>query len=122
MFFSHLIVINSYKQQLPLIFFQCISILFFFDLLYRSNCALIPFQFDHDSRFVRMLPRKKHSDKPAVVIELKWDKSAVGAIEQIKEKQYGNALKEYQGNLLLVGINYNKMTKKHECVIETMQK
>lgn len=32
-----------------------------------------------------MIPRKKHSDKPAVVIELKWDKSAVGAIEQIKE-------------------------------------
>ena len=69
-----------------------------------------------------MLPRKKHSDKPAVVIELKWNKSAVGAIEQIKEKQYGDALKEYQGKLLLVGINYNKMTKKHECVIETMQK
>ena len=69
-----------------------------------------------------MIPRKKHSDKPAVVIELKWNKSVVGAIEQIKEKQYGNALKEYQGNLLLVGINYNKMTKKHECVIETMQK
>jgi len=69
-----------------------------------------------------MIPRKKHSDKPAVVIELKWDKSAGGAIEQIKEKKYGNALKEYQGNLLLVGINYNKMTKKHECVIETMQK
>ena len=69
-----------------------------------------------------MIPRKKHSDKPAVVIELKWNKSAVGAIEQIKEKQYVNALKEYQGNLLLAGINYNKMTKKHECVIETMQK
>ena len=69
-----------------------------------------------------MIPRKKHSGKPAVVIELKWDKSAGGAIEQIKEKQYGNALKEYQGNLLLAGINYNRKTKKHECVIETMQK
>ena len=57
-----------------------------------------------------------------IVIELKWDKSAVGAIEQIKEKQYGNALKDYQGNLLLAGINYNRKTKKHECVIETMQK
>ncbi len=43
-------------------------------------------------------------------------------IEQIKEKQYGNALKEYQGNLLLVGINYNKTTKKHECVMEMMKK
>ena len=55
-------------------------------------------------------------------VELKWDKSAVGAIEQIKEKQYGNALKDYQGNLLLAGINYNKKTKKHECVIEAIQK
>ena len=54
-----------------------------------------------------MIPRPCHLDKPAIVIELKWDKSAVGAIEQIKEKQYGNALKDYQGNLLLAGINYN---------------
>ena len=68
------------------------------------------------------IPRKMYADKPAVVVELKWDKSAVGAIEQIKEKQYGNALKDYQGNLLLAGINYNRKTKKHECVIETMQK
>ena len=71
---------------------------------------------------VCMIPRPCNLDKPAIVIELKWDKSAVGAIEQIKEKQYGNALKDYQGNLLLVGINYNKKTKKHECVIEAMQK
>ena len=71
---------------------------------------------------VCMIPRPCHLDKPAIVIELKWDKSAVGAIEQIREKQYGNALKDYQGNLLLAGINYNKKTKKHECVIETMQK
>ena len=71
---------------------------------------------------VCMIPRPCHLDKPAIVIELKWDKSAVGAIEQIKEKQYRNALKDYQGNLLLVGINYNKKTKKHECVIEAMQK
>ena len=69
-----------------------------------------------------MIPRPCNLDKPAIVIELKWDNSAVGAIEQIKEKQYGNALKDYQGNLLLVGINYNKKTKKHECVIEAMQK
>lgn len=69
-----------------------------------------------------MVPRKRYLDKPAIVIELKWDKSAVGAIAQIKEKRYGNALKDYQGNLLLVGINYNKTTKKHECVIEAMRK
>lgn len=69
-----------------------------------------------------MIPRKQHLDKPAVVIELKWDKSASGALDQIKEKHYGESLKEYQGNLLLVGINYNKGTKKHECIIETVRK
>ena len=63
-----------------------------------------------------------HSDKPAVVIELKWDKNAKGAISQIKEKQYIEALKDYSGNLLLAGINYDKKTKKHTCVIEKMRK
>ena len=71
---------------------------------------------------VCMIPRKKHLDKPAVVIELKWDKSVSGALEQIKEKHYVNALKDYQGNILLVGINYNKTTKKHECAIEDIEK
>ena len=55
-------------------------------------------------------------------IELKWGKSAIGAITQIKEKCYGNALRDYSGTLLLVGINYNKSTKKHECIIESVQK
>ena len=57
-----------------------------------------------------------------MVIELKWDKSASGALAQIKNKNYGDALKDYQGNLLLVGINYDKATKKHECLIEKIQK
>ena len=42
--------------------------------------------------------------------------------EQIKEKHYVNALKDYRGKILLVGINYNKTTKKHECIIENIQK
>lgn len=69
-----------------------------------------------------MIPRIQHLDKPAIIIELKWDKSAIGAIKQIKEKCHGNALRDYTGTLLLVGINYNKSTKKHECVIESVQK
>ena len=64
------------------------------------------------------VPRKLHADKPAAVIELKWDKDAEGAITQIKEKRYVEALKEYHGNLLLAGINYDRKTKKHSCVIE----
>lgn len=63
-----------------------------------------------------------HFNKPAVIMELKWDKSAKGAISQIKEKQYVDALKEYQGNLLLMGINYEKDTKTHTCVIEQAYK
>ncbi len=39
----------------------------------------------------------EHSRKlPAAVIELKWDKTAKGAIEQIKNRQYTDALKDYR--------------------------
>lgn len=64
------------------------------------------------------IPRKLYADKPAAIIELKWDKNAAGAISQIKEKHYVTALKDYKGNLLLAGINYDKKSKKHICVIE----
>ena len=43
-------------------------------------------------------------------------------LAQIKEKRYGNVLKDYTGNLLLVGINYDKTAKKHECLIEKAEK
>lgn len=64
------------------------------------------------------IPKAKAADKPAMVIELKYDKSVQGAIYQIKEKKYTESLSAYKGNLLLVGINYNKDTKNHECMIE----
>lgn len=58
------------------------------------------------------------SDKPALVVELKWNKPAHGAVRQIKEKGYVKALEGYRGTILLVGISYDKKTKKHECEIE----
>lgn len=67
------------------------------------------------------LPRKSFPEKPALVVELKWDKSARGALAQIKNKEYCRSLEEYQGNLILVGVNYDKKTKEHECVIEKVQ-
>lgn len=67
------------------------------------------------------LPRRQ-SDKPAMIIELKWDQQAEGAISQIKKRNYTGALKEYGGNILLVGISYHKKNKTHRCVIETFQK
>ncbi len=58
------------------------------------------------------------SDYPSLLIELKYNESADGAIEQIKEKNYPDCLKNYKGRLLLVGINYDRKTKKHTAVIE----
>ena len=63
------------------------------------------------------LPRK-NSDRIPMVVELKWDQSAQGAVRQIRQNRYVEALKDYQGKILLVGINYNKKTKKHQCIIE----
>lgn len=68
------------------------------------------------------LPGKRFPEKPALVVELKWDKNAKGALDQIKRKEYCAILREYQGNMLLIGVNYNKKTKEHECVIEEVQK
>lgn len=63
------------------------------------------------------IPRKRFADKPALVVELKWDKSAHGAIEQIKNKQYCRSLQDYQGKIILVGINYDKESREHSCEI-----
>lgn len=68
------------------------------------------------------IPKKKFADKPALIVELKWNKSATGAIQQIKNKEYCQSLSEYKGNMLLVGINYNRDTKEHECIIEEWKK
>ena len=57
-------------------------------------------------------------DYPAIIIELKWNKGVTVALNQIKSKNYVKCLKDYHGKVLLVGINYNKKTKKHECLIE----
>lgn len=64
------------------------------------------------------LPRADTTDKPAMVIELKWNKSADTAINQIKDKRYTGKLTGYCKEILLVGINYDRDTKKHECNIE----
>ena len=63
------------------------------------------------------IPRA-NCDKPAIIMELKNNKSAKEAIEQIKERDYAAGLEVYKENLLLVGINYDEKTKKHSCVIE----
>ncbi len=65
------------------------------------------------------IPRKENEGEyPALVVELKWNKDKESAIDQIKAKNYPESIKEYTENILLVGINYDKKTKTHECIIE----
>lgn len=55
---------------------------------------------------------------PALIVELKWNKNVSTALNQIKEREYPQSLVEYTGDILLVGINYDKKNKVHECAIE----
>ena len=64
---------------------------------------------------------KRERNVPALVVELKWDLSAEGAIAQIKAKGYADWVKGYTGDILLVGINYDEETKGHQCRIEAMK-
>ena len=71
------------------------------------------------------IPRPQYADKPVLIIELKYEKDADGAIAQIKRQQYPDRLETYKGNILLVGINYNKDAKNtgtdykhHTCEID----
>jgi len=65
------------------------------------------------------LPLSNYPNRPVIVVELKWEQSAETAIAQIKKKQYPESLREYSGEILLVGIDYDKKTKEHFCVIES---
>ena len=61
---------------------------------------------------------KKASSMPVILIELKWNKTNEGAIEQIKNRDYPHGLKDYGGDILMVGISYDEKSKKHTCKIE----
>ncbi|MCI5587324.1 MAG: PD-(D/E)XK nuclease domain-containing protein, partial [Lachnospiraceae bacterium] len=69
------------------------------------------------------IPRSNAGYRPAMIVELKYNKSADTAIKQIKEKNYHGALAGYSDKILLVGISYDaegKDKKHHTCVIEEL--
>lgn len=69
------------------------------------------------------IPKPEYkNDYPALVVELKWNKSAVSALQQIKDRKYPDSIQDYTGDILQVGINYSKKDKKRECVIEAYKK
>ncbi len=68
------------------------------------------------------IPRANAGSRPALVVELKYNKDADTAIKQIKEKRYHGALEGYSDKVLLVGINYDVENKHHTCIIEEMER
>lgn len=69
------------------------------------------------------IPKPEYmGEYPALVVELKWNKNVKTAVQQIKDKNYTESLSDYTGNILMVGINYDKASKKHQCLIEAYNK
>ena len=69
------------------------------------------------------IPKPEHKNTyPALVVELKWNKNATTALQQIKNKRYPESILNYTGEILLVGINYDKTSKEHQCRIEKYKK
>ena len=65
------------------------------------------------------IPKPEYkSAYPALVVELKWNQKVQTAIQQIKDRKYPSSISDYTGDILLVGINYDKKSKKHLCIIE----
>lgn len=64
---------------------------------------------------------QKGVNRPAMVVELKWDKTVEGAIQQIRDRKYPQVIQNYGGDILLVGINYDSKDKKHVCHIERFE-
>ena len=62
------------------------------------------------------------SDYPALIVELKWNQKAQTALTQIKNKKYPSSILYYTGEILLVGINYDKESKEHQCMVEKYEK
>ena len=68
-----------------------------------------------------LMPRK-NGQHPAILLELKKDQSSQAAITQIHNKDYHGKIVQYDGTVILVGINYDSKTKKHDCKIERLTK
>lgn len=69
------------------------------------------------------IPKAEYvGEYPALLVELKWNRNAKAAIQQIKEKKYPSALESYTGDIMLVGISYDKKSKEHQCIIEKFEK
>ena len=66
------------------------------------------------------VPQRRYADYPAMIVELKWNHTANTAIEQILRKEYPAVLQDYDGQIVLVGVAYDRNTKAHQCMIRNL--
>lgn len=67
------------------------------------------------------LPRRESGNRPAILVELKVDKTAETAIRQILERRYMGALQQYKGEIIIVGLSYDRESKHHTCEIRSIK-
>ena len=108
------------KNTTPLQYNNELSLLYVLLIAYASanDKYVISREVQGGYGFADIIMSPRNNSMPALIIELKWNKSAKTAIKQIKNNRYIECLKDYHGEVLLIGINYNKKTKKHKCLIE----
>ena len=90
----------------------------------KAFCTIIP-ELDTGKGYADIAFIPKTPDHPAILIELKYEKDAGTATDQIHRQNYPDRLELYKGNLILVGINYDRTVsndsvefKHHSCEIE----
>lgn len=85
--------------------------------MYARNYYTISREEKSGKGYADFLFKPKKEDYPAIILELKYGKSAEEAIQQIKDRNYIDKVKDRK-QILLVGINYDLKSKHHTCVIE----
>lgn len=114
------LVENAHDDEIPLLQYNdensmtCVITLCY---LYARNYYTISREEKSGKGYADFLFKPKKEDYPAIILELKYGKSAEEAIQQIKDRNYIDKVKDRK-QILLVGINYDLKSKHHTCVIE----
>jgi hypothetical protein len=70
----------------------------------------------HGYADVAYLPRRG-SGRPALLVELKWDRPVSAAVDQVLDRDYPQALRDLGVPILVVAVTYDAKTKEHACRI-----
>lgn len=73
--------------------------------LTATGCNVAGCTFTYQGQDVFILKQEYRNDYSALVMELKWNRDVKTALQQIKEKKYPDSIRNYTGNILLIGIS-----------------